>query len=263
MKKFKLLLFAVLFVLVIAPFALAETVSVRPYGIATPYWYGYSAGVKSTYYLEHPTLTANDQVVSEDATQTLTNKTLTSPTLTGPTISGTITGAGVVSATNIADRVERIPIQLNSVVVDGTGPITSSTTPNLTTIDNVGAILYDGSSETTEIQFDWYPDTNFSAMALKMLISSGTNAQTLGVDWCIWVHGNGVAFPSATGQTGATFTSSDTSDVLVSLTLDATGIAAITAGTSAVTIGVWNNHSVVAAVTTEIKKIWIEETRGQ
>lgn len=73
--------------------AWAITVSERPGGIATPKWYGYSNGAKSTYYLEHPTLTANDQVVTEDTAQTLTNKTLTSPTITGASLSGNVSGA--------------------------------------------------------------------------------------------------------------------------------------------------------------------------
>lgn len=105
MKKFKNLLIAVLFILVIVPLVFADTISVRPYGIATPYWYGYSAGVKSTYYLEHPTLTANDQVVSEDATQTLTNKTLTSPVLTSPTISGSGYGSGAAELYGFIDSI--------------------------------------------------------------------------------------------------------------------------------------------------------------
>jgi len=57
----------------------AGAVSQRPYGIATPYWYGYSSGAPSSYYLSFPTLTANDEAVGKAATQTLTNKTYTSP----------------------------------------------------------------------------------------------------------------------------------------------------------------------------------------
>ena len=72
--------------LMVAGLAWAGTVSEQPNGWAFPKWYSFSDGAKSTYYLEHPTLTGNDQVVSEDATQTLTNKTLTSPTITGGTL---------------------------------------------------------------------------------------------------------------------------------------------------------------------------------
>jgi hypothetical protein len=81
-------------VLAIAVMAYAATVSVRPGGVAMPYWYGFSAGVKSSYYLAHPTLTANDTAAGIAATQTLTNKTLTSPTVNTPTITTpTVTGA--------------------------------------------------------------------------------------------------------------------------------------------------------------------------
>jgi len=84
-------------IFVLAGLVFAGTVSQKPYGMAFPYWYSYSEGVKSTYYLEHPTLTANDQVVVEGVAQTLTNKTLTSPTITGPTISGTATLTGALT----------------------------------------------------------------------------------------------------------------------------------------------------------------------
>lgn len=97
MKRSLLLLFAL--ALLVAQAAFAETVSVQPYGVSTPYWYGYSAGAKASYYLAAPTLSANDTAVGLAATQTLTGKTLTSPTITSPTItSPTITGtsAGAV-----------------------------------------------------------------------------------------------------------------------------------------------------------------------
>lgn len=84
MKRFlktKSILFGLSALLVCATLAYAITVSIRPGGIAFPYWYSYTAGVKSTYYLTHPTLTANEAVVSLTATQTMTNKTLTSPIL--------------------------------------------------------------------------------------------------------------------------------------------------------------------------------------
>ncbi len=88
-------------ILMMAGLSWAGAVSERPNGIATPYWYSFSSGAKSTYYLEHPTLTANDQVVAEDATQTLTNKTLTGPTITGPTMTNVLLPAEIVTATNV------------------------------------------------------------------------------------------------------------------------------------------------------------------
>lgn len=160
-------------------------------------------------------------------------------------------------------KVHRIPVDLASVFVDGTGPITNATAPNLTTVDNVGAIVYDDSSETAEIQFSWFPDVSFTAMSVKLLVTSDdASGADNSIDWSIFVHGDDVAIPSAIAQTHATLTSAtlDVSEELVTLTLDATGIAAVTAGTSGVTIAVWNQGS-GAAETLEIKKIWIEETR--
>jgi len=37
----------------------AGAVSERPYGVSTPYWYGYTSGAKTGYYIGFPTLTAN------------------------------------------------------------------------------------------------------------------------------------------------------------------------------------------------------------
>jgi hypothetical protein len=81
-KRIKII-FAAGIVLAIAAIAYAGTISQQPYGISTPYWYGYSAGSPASYYLAAPTLSANDTACGLAATQTLTNKTLTSPTIDG------------------------------------------------------------------------------------------------------------------------------------------------------------------------------------
>ena len=70
-----------LLVLFMAPLAWAGTVTEKPYGIATPLIYDYSSGAKGSYYLDIPTLSANDTFCGLTTTQTLTNKTLTSPIL--------------------------------------------------------------------------------------------------------------------------------------------------------------------------------------
>ncbi len=102
MRKFKIghIIMAIVVLAFVVTLAWAGTVHKLPYGVATPKWYGYSSGAKSTYYLEHPTLTANDQVVVEGVTQTLTNKTLTSPTLTTPAL-GTPASGVLTSCTGL------------------------------------------------------------------------------------------------------------------------------------------------------------------
>lgn len=169
---------------------------------------------------------------------------------------------GSIGEGEIEDRIYRIPVPLAGVFVDGTGPITSASAPNLTTVDNVGAIVYDNSGETAEIQFPWYPDTYYTGMTVNLTCtSSNATGSAQAVDWSIFVHGNDVDIPTAIAQTGASLTSAtlDASEELVTLTLDATGIAAITAGSSGVTVAVWNNGS--SNNTLEIKKIYLGETR--
>lgn len=107
-----------MFGLLFAGLAWAQSISIQPYGIATPKWYGHSAGTIASYYLAAPTLAANDTAVGLAATQTLTNKTLTAPTITGaslatatltaPVINGA-TGVGAaetVAATNVITSAE-------------------------------------------------------------------------------------------------------------------------------------------------------------
>lgn len=78
----------------------------HPRGLATPHIYDYStSNVISDYYLDIPTLSANDTFVGATTTQTLTNKTLTTPTITGGTLTSstittpTITGGTITSST--------------------------------------------------------------------------------------------------------------------------------------------------------------------
>ncbi len=111
--KYKNFLFVGLALVLGVTLAWAGTVSEKPYGIAFPKWYGYSSGAKSTYYLEHPTLTANDQVVTEDATQTLTNKALTSPTITGGSVySITLNGEDIADDTIDDDSIDFTDVTL-------------------------------------------------------------------------------------------------------------------------------------------------------
>jgi hypothetical protein len=87
--KYRYLLIFLVLAFMLAAVAIAATVSKQPYGQAAPRYYSMTygdTGSLGTYYLEFPTLTANDQFVTEDATQTLTNKTLTSPVVGGSAV---------------------------------------------------------------------------------------------------------------------------------------------------------------------------------
>jgi len=157
----------------------------------------------------------------------------------------------------------RIPIQLGSVTVDGGNDIDDGSTPALSTADNVGAILYDDSSETTEIQFNWSPSNGYvSGMQLQVLISSSVaDGTTKYLDWSVFVQDDATAFGTATAQTGAACTGSaiNTKNGLITLTLNSTAEALITAGSSVVTVALWNSGLTGDTGTTEIKAITILE----
>ena len=85
-----------------ATFIVAQTVNIDPYGRAMPRMYdvttyGDSSAI-GAYYLDFPTLSANDTIAALALTQTFTNKTLTSPTITGATMTtATITNPVVTT----------------------------------------------------------------------------------------------------------------------------------------------------------------------
>lgn len=165
---------------------------------------------------------------------------------------------------NEAHFPKRIAVPLASVFVDGGADIDDASTPAITTVDNVGAILYDDSSETTGIQFPWAPSAGYvSGMQLQVVISSDTaDGTTQYLDWSVFVQDDGViGFGTATAQTGVLGTSSglDVSNEVVTLTLNTTADALITAGTSVVTIELWSSGASGSLGTTEIKNITILE----
>lgn len=139
--------------------ALAGTVSVKPNGIAFPYWYGYSEGTKASYYLAMPTLSANDTAVGLAATQTLTSKTFTSPALTTPVITGVVS---ITSATVGADQFK----------VDAQGLIAGNAI-NLETTDG-GIILNADGAANGDIGIDAADDLTLTAAGNLTLAITGT-----------------------------------------------------------------------------------------
>jgi hypothetical protein len=120
MRKTILILIAILF---FALPAYAENPSVRPHGISTTHFYertGGAGGSNSTYYIDIPTPTANDTLVTLGLDQTFTG-TLTIPS---PTMTGTITAAAITASGDITAN--------GNIVGDGA--------------TNISAVLYD--SET-------------------------------------------------------------------------------------------------------------------
>jgi hypothetical protein len=147
---------AILGILSIAAIAWAGTISQQPYGISTPYWYGYSSGAPASYYLAMPTLAANDTACGIAATQTLTNKTLTSPTITGGAMSGLTSIAATAidaGASGTAGSVDVFPSTASKgkialVAADSAGNTTTTITnasqaaARTYTIPDAGAAAY-------------------------------------------------------------------------------------------------------------------------
>jgi hypothetical protein len=246
------LLAGLLLIVVTVAFAYAAAISERPRGVATPYWYGFSAGAPSSYYLAHPTLSANDTAAGIAATQTLSNKTLASPAITGA-----ITGTGVIDATNITNIERSFELPLVAAFLDGTGVIGNdgTTAPGLAETDNIPAIVYASSGESTKLQWTFrLPSDYVSGMGFRALMSSSAATSTgQSIDWQLWVNDDDTTFDAAAVAQDAGAPTSATlnaSNEVVTLNIDATGETALSAG-SLVTVDVWNAGT--SDNTTEIK----------
>uniref|UniRef100_A0A6H1ZN58 Uncharacterized protein n=1 Tax=viral metagenome TaxID=1070528 RepID=A0A6H1ZN58_9ZZZZ len=121
MKKFKYFLIAVAVLAVIVSPVMAGTVEKNPYGTATPYLYNMDNWSMDSYYMDFPTLTANDTMVGAAATQTLTNKTLTNPILTAPAL-GTPASGVMTNVTGTAAGLTAGTVTTNANL---TGEVTS------------------------------------------------------------------------------------------------------------------------------------------
>jgi len=182
--------------------------------------------------------------------------------------------ASVCSATTIKDDMKytgdvaftgdhtmaEYSVNLSSVFVDGVGPITSSSAPNCTTVDNVAAIVYDSSAEEAEIQFTHAVTKTFKGLQIKVMATSSGNSPTeTSLDWAVYAYKDGVALGTVLAQTGMSFTETSLTTTAdeVTLTLNAAGIAAVTGGATVLHIAIWNVST--TDFTTEIKGIRVKE----
>lgn len=168
----------------------------------------------------------------------------------------TITATGLITTTHISDNTDEwFSLNPCSAYIDGSGPISTSTTPALssTAIDNIAAILYDGSDETTAVSWTQRIPSNMcvdgsGGLVVYLLVSTGTRSTNrtfsdLKVDWSIWVNKDGVAFDSSEfGQSTVTCGASsemDRSNEVLTLTANSTAINGLSAG-DWVTIEIFN-----------------------
>jgi hypothetical protein len=244
MKHYKKIFASFAVLLLVAALAWAATVNKNPYGVAAPRFYSMTYGQTSslgTYYLEFPTLAANDQFVTEDATQTLTNKTLT--------------GTGIITATNIADVVRYIQLPLTAFVFENTGaPLSTSTTPGLEIDDNLPNVVWaDGEQSKILVTFR-VPNDYASGGAFKIIATESDSTTPNEIDFLVYVNSNGTAADSsATNQTPVALsgTTATPSEVTLSPQTDFESLAA----GSWVTLAVWRDDTATGTGDLEVKGI--------
>ena len=171
------------------------------------------------------------------------------------TVSGDLSLTGTF--TNSSER--SFNLALTEAFLDGTGIIGNdgTTAPGVGETDNIPAIVYASSAETTKCQWTFrVPDYYSSGLGFRILMSSD-NATSVGqsIDWQLWVNDDATTFDAAAiAQDAVSPTSSalDASNEVITLTIDATGEAALSSG-SYVTVDIWNAGT--SDNTTEIKGI--------
>lgn len=134
-------------------------------------------------------------------------------------------------------------LPLASCLVDGTGPITAATAPNLTTLDNIAAILYDDSGETAGVSWTFRVPSDYSTDLGFYVMVSSNDASGSGtkLDYQFFVNNDDTGFASATAQDVVECTSAtlDASNEVLHLNPDATAEVLFTSG-AWVTLEIFN-----------------------
>lgn len=150
-------------------------------------------------------------------------------------------------------------LPLAAAFIDGTGVIGNdgTTAPGIAEHDNVPAIVYASSGETTAIQYTFrLPDDYSNGLVFKMLISAGeASGANHSIDWSLWENVDGTVFDAAAmAQTAVTSdeTALNTKNDVLTFTANATALAAYAAG-DWVTVDFFNAGT--SDTTTEIKGI--------
>lgn len=168
-----------------------------------------------------------------------------------------INGVLEVNGTLYAPKTFDLP--LVGAFLDGTGVMGNdgTTAPGMAEVDNVPAIVWASSAEQVKCQWTIrVPDDYISGLGFRILMSSSAATSTgQSIDWQFWVNDDDTTFDAAAISQDAVAPTSSTlnaSNEVVTLTIDATGEAAISAG-SFLTIDIWNAGT--SDNTTEIKGI--------
>jgi len=164
------------------------------------------------------------------------------------------------TAANLNGKPERgFNLPLVAAFIDGTGVMGNdgTTAPGMAETDSIPAIVYASSAETTKIQWTFRVPADYSTgLGFRILMSSdGASAASQSIDWALWINADDTTFDAASiEQTAVAGTSAtlDVSNELITLAVDATGEAAISAGVF-VTVDIWNAGT--SSNTTEIKGV--------
>lgn len=239
--KRTLIVIAVMLLVIMAVVCHAQTVSQFPNGISTGKVYDYntSTGWVGSYYMDIPTLTANDTFVGADTTQTLTNKTLTSPTITG-------------TLTHSRERSFGLPLM--GFILSDSSPVTASTAPGIEVDDSIPNIVW-ADGETTPVMITFRIPSDYSSGGAFRLICTESDSTTPNqVDFDVYINKDGVAADSsATGQTPVALAGTASTPDVVTLT-PATDQASFSAG-AWVTLRMWRDNVATGTGDLEVKGV--------
>lgn len=151
-----------------------------------------------------------------------------------------------------------IPLFLSAGMQDGGSDLDEGSTPTLGEVDNVPALVWDDSTESTAAQWTFRLPPDFVAgeeCGVYAIVSSDdATGSNIALDYAWWVNNDDVVFDAtkiSEELTWCTSTSLDVSNEILDLSAGSTAIAAFTQGTW-ITFEVYN-ASTGAGDTTEIK----------
>jgi len=148
---------------------------------------------------------------------------------------------------------------------DGGADLDEGSTPTLGTIDDVPAVVWDNSGETTAAMWSFPVPADYSTgMVFYAMISSDTAAgATNKIDWALTQNGDDAGFGSSDAQAVVASTSAtlDASCDVLTLTPDTSGAALFAAG-KIITIEIFNGTT-HASANTELKALWGTYTSTQ
>lgn len=192
------------------------------------------------------------------------NTTTFSVTPAGVVALTSVTGTGVVDATNIANITRNIYFYLGGAVVDGGDDLDDASEPDLKNIDSTVAAVWEDSGETTAIQWSFLVPSDYATgMVFYALVSSDdASGAASKLDWAIISNADDTGFASPTAQDLVACTSAtlDASNEVLTLTPDATGAALFVAG-RIITIEVFNASTNDDDL--ELKAFWAGYTATQ